>query len=63
MDNENEPIQPENTAVYAMRVIGEIDAFIRKKYGMGIVITHDDGVALRVGDNNKIKATFTVTAV
>jgi len=63
MDNENKTIQPENTAIYAMRVISEIDTFIRKNHGMGIVITDDDGVTLGIGGDNKIKATFTVTMV
>jgi len=31
MENENKTIQPENTAIYAMHVMSEIDEFIRGK--------------------------------
>jgi len=48
----------ENSANYAMYVVSEIDAFIRKKHGMGIII--DEGLIIgSAGD--KVKATFTIT--
>ena len=52
-----------NTASYAMYVVGEIDAYIRKKHSMGVVITNDNGVMLGINDNANIKATFTITLI
>jgi len=63
MDNEkltDGVARGENTAIYAMRIIGEIDAFIRNKHGMGVVVTPDDSTILGVDVNGNIKATFTI---
>jgi len=53
----------ENTALYAMRVVSEIDNFIRENHGMGVLVAGDDGVVLAADGNGQIKASFTITLI
>ena len=67
MENENgqqEALsQPKNTAIYAMRVVSEIDNFIRENHGMGVLVSGGDGVVLAADGNGQIKASFTITLI
>ena len=60
---EKREVKPENTAAYAIHVMGEIDALIRRKYGMGLLIEGGDGVVLAADGNGQIKASFTIALI
>ena len=55
--------EPERTAMHMMRVISEIETFIREKRGMRVLIEDDSDISIGAYGAGYLKATFSIVPV